>query len=310
MDYFTPRVLLDKPPPTQRAAYSDRTSWLMASLSKLAYLKFETSASKRAELESELKVAGFELVEIFDKDSTQAFLATRSSDRVAVLVFRGTEATRLEDIKADLKAVTTRQADHKVHTGFLCAFNDVREQVVAAVKQLDNYALYITGHSLGGALALMATRELNSEQLAACYTFGSPRVGSTEFGSPIKTPIYRVVNTADIVPRLPPGIVIEILVDLLRFLAVLLPLLAFIAHWLDNRVSGYRHHGDMRYLTFCRKHDYSDVDLIQNISFYERWRRLFKSRISLDRHIKDHAIDRYCGKLAAYACKRVVGLCR
>ena len=304
MEYFKPEELLDNPPPTLRAAYSDRTSWLMASFSKLAYLEFETSTQKQAELQSELKVADFELVKTFNKNSTQAFLARRDSDRMAVLVFRGTEKTRLEDIKADLKAVTTRQADHKVHTGFLCAFNDVRDKVVSEVDKLGDYALYITGHSLGGALALIAARELEVNNLAACYTFGSPRVGDAEFGSPIKTPIYRVVNTADIVPRLPPGIVLEVFVDILRFLSVLLPFLALIAYWLDNQVSGYRHHGDMRYLTFCRKHDLSDVELIPNITFYDRWRRLFKSRISLDRHIKDHAIERYCGKLGAYACKR------
>ena len=305
MEYFKPRELLDSSLPTLRAAYSDRTSWLMASLAKLSYLEFEASTQKQEQLEAELKVADFELVRTFNEGSTQAFLARRDSDRMAVLVFRGTEATKFEDIKADLKAVTTRQADHKIHTGFLCAFNDVRDEVVSEVNKLDGYALYVTGHSLGGALALIATRELDTRGLAACYTFGSPRVGSAEFGSPIKTPIYRVVNTADIVPRLPPGIFLEVVVDILRFLSVLLPFLALLAYWLDNRVSGYRHHGDMRYLTFCRKHDFSDIDLIHNISFYDRWRRLFKSRISLNRHIKDHAIDRYCGKLAAYAKKRI-----
>lgn len=305
MEYFKPKELLSSPPPTLRAAYSDRTSWLMASLSKLAYLEFEVSQQKQDELKTELNIAEFELVKIFHEGSSQAFLAKRDSDKMAVLVFRGTEATKLEDIKADLKAVTTRQANHKVHTGFLCAFNDVRDKVVSDVEKLGDYALYVTGHSLGGALALIATRELAVDNLAACYTFGSPRVGNAEFGSPIKTPVYRVVNTADIVPRLPPGIILEVLVDMLRFLSVLLPFLALLAYWLDNRVSGYRHHGDMRYLTFCRKHDFSDIDLIHNISFYDRWRRLFKSRISFNRHIKDHAIDRYCGKLAAYAIRRL-----
>ena len=55
MEYFKPEELLDNPPPTFRAAYSDRTAWLMASLSKLAYLDFETSTQKQVELESELK---------------------------------------------------------------------------------------------------------------------------------------------------------------------------------------------------------------------------------------------------------------
>ena len=41
LTHFQPRDLLDKPVPSSRAAYSDRTAWLMAELSKLAYLRFE-----------------------------------------------------------------------------------------------------------------------------------------------------------------------------------------------------------------------------------------------------------------------------
>ena len=68
MEYFKPRELLDSPLPTLRAAYSDRTSWLMASLAKLAYLEFEASPQKLDRLESELKVAGFELIKTFNEE--------------------------------------------------------------------------------------------------------------------------------------------------------------------------------------------------------------------------------------------------
>ena len=41
--------------------------------------------------------------------------------------------------------------------------------------------------------------------LAACYTLGSPKVGDRELSRVFKTPIYRVVNASDAVPRIPVG---------------------------------------------------------------------------------------------------------
>ena len=68
--------------------------------------------------------------------------------------------------------------------------------------------LFITGHSLGGALAMIAAKKITHKGgNAACYTFGSPRVGDEVWISNIKTPLYRVVNAADCVTMLPPGAV-------------------------------------------------------------------------------------------------------
>lgn len=339
MEYFQPTTLLKKEPPTLRAAYSDRTAWLMAELSALAYFRFEPEGENLIEfasrmkgldddtrirdllaeflksqtalsddgvkrLEGKLNVGEFKLVKPFNKGGTQGFLVKRDSDNLAVLAFRGTEATQIADIKADLNAIITVRGGHRIHTGFFEAYQQVQNEVEEAVAGVKDYALYVTGHSLGGALALIATRELAVSNLAACYTYGSPRVGSSEFGDPIKTPIYRIVNTADVVPRLPPGVAIELIVDLLRFFKHLLPALEYVASWLDDKVSGYRHHGDMRYLTNCKQEDCSDVRLIPNITFFGRLQRLIKNRLSFNRRISDHSIDEYRRKLAAYAEKR------
>ena len=61
---FKYKDLLD--PPILRAAYSDRTAWLMAEMSRLAYTKFEDSEAKKDELGANLKIAGFDLIGIFD----------------------------------------------------------------------------------------------------------------------------------------------------------------------------------------------------------------------------------------------------
>ena len=41
-------------PPVGRAAYSDRTAWLMAEMSRLAYLKFEGTAAARESIVDDL----------------------------------------------------------------------------------------------------------------------------------------------------------------------------------------------------------------------------------------------------------------
>ena len=63
--------------------------------------------------------------------------------------------------------------------------------------------IFVTGHSLGGALATLGAAYLSGWGLAACYTFGAPRVGNKEFSSSLQTPIYRVVNPLDTVPHIP-----------------------------------------------------------------------------------------------------------
>jgi triacylglycerol lipase len=167
-------------PPVGRAAYSDRTAWLMAEMSRLAYLKFEgpaavreslvedlakltdktaieaklqeveqlllSSGDQRDALESELREADFNLVKTFNSRDTQAILATREKpERVAILAFRGTDAS-FGDIKADLNARFFSRGTQKIHNGFLKAFQVVESRIRSALRDLPDHKLYITGH--------------------------------------------------------------------------------------------------------------------------------------------------------------------
>src|SRR6266516_3947607 len=154
--------------PTWRAAYSDRTSALMAAFCELARVplaavspapppgspKTERGAGRK-KLEALLSAGGFRLLEVFNKDEAQAFLAVRD-DRFAVLAFRGTET--LQDRRTDfnVKRVPLPGVPGvTVHCGFLEAFMYCRREIEAAVETHvhSSLGLYITGHSLGGALA-------------------------------------------------------------------------------------------------------------------------------------------------------------
>lgn len=71
--------------------------------------------------------------------------------------------------------------------------------------------IFVTGYSLGAALATIASADLHAvfghiEQL---YTYGGPRVGNEQFANlitQISPERFRVIHYADIVPHLPPQI--------------------------------------------------------------------------------------------------------
>jgi triacylglycerol lipase len=100
----------------------------------------------------------------------------------------------------------------KVHLGFLIFFAMLADQILAAAKQF-NPALpcLVTGHSLGGALAVLtspALRLLSSLQTVQMYSYAGPRVGDPAFVDAYNFWVpqsYRVVNLADMIPMLPPS---------------------------------------------------------------------------------------------------------
>jgi predicted lipase len=192
-------------PPIHRAAYSDRMAWILAHMAKLVYIPFEDSEVERERLEYCLQSGWFNLIKTFNINGTQAFLA--KNNEFVVLSFRGTQPSRWEDVRTDIRILKLRTIDGRVHTGFKQAFEDVKEDITEALyKHLGEMPLYITGHSLGAALATVATQEMEevfSDQVAACYTFGSPRVGDGKYERAIKVPFYRIVNSTDIVTLIP-----------------------------------------------------------------------------------------------------------
>ena len=104
---------------------------------------------------------------------------------------------------ADSPQVEGRESMGKVHKGFLEAFSSVKDQVDRYLPCAEGLPVFITGHSLGGALATLGAAHLSGWGLAACYTFGAPRVGNKAFAGSLQTPVYRVVNPGDPVPHVP-----------------------------------------------------------------------------------------------------------
>lgn len=331
--------LLAKSMPTYRQAYSDRTSWVMACLSELAYLRFNEpildkskarlvknvtelvdegklssltklldlvaydNEKETEKLRSDLDIIDMKIEKLFDNNGTQAMVV--SNDMFYVLAFRGTEVTSIKDIKADLKAVT-KQCDSggKIHSGFDEAFSEVHIEIQKYLDSLEGEKpLFITGHSLGGALATIACKKLKFKQgISACYTYGSPRVGDEEWMENIKSPIYRLVNSADPVTMLPPG---DDPIKILAWVVQLIPTIGIsIRKFLLSKLGGYHHAGDMRFLTNINSGNFENAKLLNSVTFLRRIYAYAKKASSWKDIPSDHNMTVYRKKLRAIAWKR------
>lgn len=125
-------------------------------------------------------------------------------------------ATLDTEIIGTLKPAQIFQDNASVHRGFQNAWDSVAPQVFEHVlrwRRVDPTSkLWITGHSLGGALATVAAAALQDQGVVVdgLYTFGQPRVGDwsfqRQFNKVLGDRTFRYVNNNDIVPEVPPPI--------------------------------------------------------------------------------------------------------
>lgn len=188
-----------------------RNAWWLADAALLAY-------SSEADVRKAFASAGLigDVACFEGVHSTQAYVVAMPD--AIVLAFRGTQVddfwSSVLDFAVDAQFLPAADPrGHLVHAGFLAAFREVWTQVEALL--LSEQAkrprpLWITGHSLGAALATLAASQCGDDArlgLKAAYTFGSPRVGDPRFGGNVRAPVFRFRNDSDLVPHLPLGLV-------------------------------------------------------------------------------------------------------
>ncbi|KAK9287722.1 hypothetical protein L1049_016161 [Liquidambar formosana] len=222
---------LDRSVLDEKKAEEMKALFLTAESAMEAWAMLATSLGHPSFIKSE-----FEKICFLDNPSTDTQVAIwrDSIQRRLVVAFRGTEQTRWKDLLTDLMLVPAGfnperiggdfKQEVQVHSGFLSAYDSVRKRIIAfirlAVGYIDDGAetqlkwhVFVTGHSLGGALATLLALELSSSQLAkrgaisvTMYNFGSPRVGNKRFADVYNEKVkdsWRLVNHRDIIPTVP-----------------------------------------------------------------------------------------------------------
>jgi hypothetical protein len=221
--------------------YPDETlAHVMAVCSAYAYSGVETVAMMMARMgiEENYCVMIEEYVDALFITST-SFLVQSRDGRAVILCYRGTPPTSLITWLTDANIDPTHidvpspsgSGDGYVHSGFYRNVRSTRYEILKALKRaveghsirpsaekLESklQALYITGHSLGGASAAMlavepAYRRPILSRLKAVYTFGAPMIASPELAEDcdrhdfLRERVIRYVYANDIVPQLPPA---------------------------------------------------------------------------------------------------------
>ncbi|GMR39301.1 hypothetical protein PMAYCL1PPCAC_09496, partial [Pristionchus mayeri] len=154
------------------------------------------------------------------KDKCSGFTFVDEQRKVIGLSFRGT-SNPSQLITEITETGFEKKVDFKdggqVSKYFNDAFMDVWDGGLGAdlsylVMTYNGYDMWITGHSLGGALASLASAHIvsldwyNSNKIFL-YTFGQPRVGDQKYANVHDSFVpseYRVVHDRDIVAHNPP----------------------------------------------------------------------------------------------------------
>jgi hypothetical protein len=160
-----------------------------------------------------------------DADARDA-VSVAISDAAVIVAFRGTLSPRTRDVSDEtIVADWLNDANARlsvdsqlgaIHHGFADSIAALWPQLVAKLEVLKQQrkissrsTLYVTGHSKGGALAVIAAArlKLNGMPITAVYTFAAARAGGSAFADVYlqqKIPTFRYENQDDIVPHLPP----------------------------------------------------------------------------------------------------------
>jgi len=231
-------------------------SYVFATLSNAAYKDNCSAEFKKYNLKNYI---------FFNNKGAQGHAACNEDD--LIISCRGTQPTQLSDLLADLDTIPKRHGNGFVHEGFRREARKILPLILEYLKNNLCNNIWLTGHSLGAAMALYITQELEYEGYSPkmLFTYGCPRLGSHDYVEGIKTGHHRFVNCNDVVTTVPP------------------PAL------------GFRHHGNLHYINF-----YGNIrDLSSWQRFKDKWRarkRSWSQGKWFD-GIEDHSIGLYADKI-------------
>ena len=190
----------------------------MAQLSKEVYKKNDSGNPDEKAILDSLKRTDNGFVSVFGTGKNSAQAALIEHEDYFCMAFRGTD-----EWKDWLDNIDGRQANSEqamfgdFHRGFHRSCNDVWDflnEKYMELRKADQGAerhrpLFLTGHSLGGAMATVAAAKLVLEDrpFSSVYTFGQPRVVKRQTAqfltSECGSRYFRFQNNEDLVTRVP-----------------------------------------------------------------------------------------------------------
>ena len=182
----------------------------------MAQLAYEATAPEPRKLEGILERWGFRCRARLSHGKIEGYVA--EGDGALVVAFAGTDPLVFENVITD---VDIRTAQGGANRGFRDGVEGVRGPLVDALRaDGGRKPLFLTGHSLGGALAAVAASRLTApdgaaraaavetERIEGVVTFGMPRPGDDEFAEDYRArglwnKQVRLRHGSDIVPTVP-----------------------------------------------------------------------------------------------------------
>jgi hypothetical protein len=133
------------------------------------------------------------------------YLITNDVDKTQNIAIRGTANIENAIIDVELELTTDKHTGARLHSGFLQAAQGIYKDIKPHLKP--GYVINTTGHSLGGATAVILAMYLDIDnfKIGKVMTFGQPKVTNITGANKFKhLNIIRVVTPKDLVPLVPP----------------------------------------------------------------------------------------------------------
>lgn len=199
---------------TSSTQYNRQLAYFLSVISGWSYSDGDTFTAKlqyyglQGATVTEIKVVNEAMAIV----ATANFIMTLSG--VGILSFRGTEPANIINWLTDSNTMMRPFLGGQVHSGFLNNTKALWSQIIECIQGAPNLeTLYLTGHSLGAAMAGVAAMKLSEDNPAewqkvkGIYTFGQPMIANRtlaklcdeRFGQLF----YRHVYARDVVPRVP-----------------------------------------------------------------------------------------------------------
>ena len=173
----------------------------LALMSNLAYLPPHS-------VNGAFALLGFIKTQSFAWGSMVAYMV--SGEDVVAVAFRGTD--NIPDWFVNLNILSKETPHGSIHEGFAETYDQIAKNLADAVKNSGAKHVWITGHSLGGALALVCSYdflEVKHLPVTGLITFGQPMVAKANLARYLEQKLLgkyaHLVNGADIVTRVPPS---------------------------------------------------------------------------------------------------------